>query len=197
MEIQVNVPDGESGHWKVSTFKVTEQAAHLFNIRAVFSFSHANRPIVAGVYKRLTQYGCTIMSNTQAEIDDHILFFKKAKKGGRILINGLGLGVSLTEILKSKNITSIMVIEKSKDVIKLVAPSFSKEVRVTIINADAFTWKPPKNFRYNVVWHDIWGTICYDNLPEMTKLKRKYGRRCDWQGCWAEKECKANKKGGR
>ena len=71
----------------------------------------------------------------------------------------------------------------------MVTP-YIKDKRVTIINADAFEWKPPKDQRYDVVWHDIWDNICGDNLPEMTKLHRKYGKKTDWQGSWCKYECK-------
>lgn len=194
MDIPVNIPDGISGDWEVSTFKITKENAFVFNIKALYSFSNYGRRVKAGTYKRLTCYNTTVMSNTPAEIHDHLIFFREAKRGGKILINGLGLGIVLTQILKSEGITSITVIEKSKDVIKLVAPYFSQEKRIEVIHADAFTWKPPKGTRYRVVWHDIWTTLCEDNLPEMTKLKRKYGKRCGWQGCWAEESIRKLKR---
>jgi len=78
----------------------------------------------------------------------------------------------------------VTVIEKSPDVIKLVAPSF-KGQRVEIINADAFEWRPKRGQGFNVVWHDVWNDICEDNKAEMTKLKRAYARRCGWQACWS------------
>jgi len=153
-------------------------------------FKPGNRAMLAGKYKKLTENGEVIMSNTPAEISDHLSFIWKAEKSESVLINGLGLGVALTEILKSEAPKDITVIEKSEDVIKLSAPTFLKDPRVTIIHADAFEWKPPKGKRYNAVWHDIWDNICADNLPGMTKLHRKYGRRTDWQNSWAKELCK-------
>jgi hypothetical protein len=50
-----------------------------------------------------------------------------------------------------------------------------------------------KGERYGMVWHDIWDSFCGDNLPEMTRLKRKYGRRADWQGCWGEWQCRRHR----
>lgn len=188
MNIQINIPDGKSNNWEVSTFEVSEKDAEFFNMRAVFQ--PGARIIKPGKYKKLTRDGTVVMSNTSAEIRDHLCFIWRAKDGGNILINGLGLGVALTEILKSKHVASVTVIEKSKDVIDLVAPSFSHDKRVNIIHADAFEWKTPRGIRYSVVWHDIWDTICGDNLPEMTKLHRKYGKRADWQGSWAKELCK-------
>lgn len=40
----------------------------------------------------------------------------------------------------------------------------------------------------------IWDSLCADNLEEMTKLKRRFGRRTDWQGCWGEYQCRRDKK---
>ena len=188
MEIDVNVPDGKSGVWEVSTFSVGEDEIKIYNIRAIFQ--PGNRTMKAGTYKKLTRNGNIIMSNTPSEISDHTSFIFKAKKSESILINGLGLGVALTEILKSKFIKDITVIEKSKDVIALSRDTFSKDTRVEIIHADAFEWKPPKNKKYDAIWHDIWDDICVDNLTEMTKLHRKYGKRTKWQRSWNKELCK-------
>lgn len=184
----MQIPDGKSNVWEVSSFEVSEEDASIFNIRA--AFRPGQRLIRPGKYKRLTCNGYVIMSNTPAEIGDHSRFISQAKKGGHILINGLGLGIALSVILESEHVESVTVIEKSADVIALVGPSFKYDKRVNIIQADAFTWKPPRGIRYNAVWHDIWDDICPDNLPEMTRLHRKYGKRTDWQQSWCKGECK-------
>jgi len=85
---------------------------------------------------------------------------------------------------------SVTVVEKSKDVISLVAKHYLGDHRVTIVNADAYLYKPPKGVKYDAVWHDIWDNICGDNLPEMTRLHRKYGKRADWQGSWCRSLCR-------
>ena len=189
MKIDINIPDGKSGNWAVETFTVSEDEARLENLRAAFSYS--SRGISPGTYKRLMRGGTVVMSNTPAEISDHLCFIYRSKRvGGDILINGLGLGVALSEILKSDLVRSVTVIEKSNDVINLVAGHFANDHRVSIINQDAFEFNPPKGKRYSTVWHDIWDYICSDNLPEMTRLHRKYGRRCDWQDSWCKKLCK-------
>lgn len=153
--------------------------------------SSSTRYIKAGIYKRLRRNGVVVMSNTPVEIDDCIHFIHIAK--GNILINGLGLGVVLRELLNKEDVKSIIVIEKSEDVIKLVVP-FYKDKRLTIINADALEWKPPKGQRYDFVWHDIWDDICDDNLKEMEKLHRKYSKKTDWQDSWCKKLCKKLKR---
>lgn len=193
MKIDVTVPDGKSGEWSVETFTVSEKQAEFEIIRSMFSFSGRGRRVPAGTYKRLMRSGTVVMSNTPNEIHDHILFICKAKNGRNILINGLGLGVSLKAILDSDKVESVTIIEKSPDVINLVAPSFLEDKRVTIICADALEWKPPKGQRYDAVWHDIWDDICSDNLPEMEKLHRRYGRKTYWQGSWGKALCARNR----
>ena len=54
MEIDVNVPDGKSGVWEVSTFSVGEDEIKIYNIRAMFQ--PGNRTMKAGTYKKLTSF---------------------------------------------------------------------------------------------------------------------------------------------
>jgi len=186
MNIDISIPDGSIGDYTVETFVVSEKDAQFENMRAMFSFG--SRPIDPGTYKRLTRGHTTVMSNTPCEIDDHREFiYKSEDTGGDILMNGLGLGVALTAILKFKNINSVTIVEKSKEVIDLVGMFYAQDDRVKIINNDAFDYKPTK--RFTVVWHDIWDNICADNLIGMHKLHRKYGKRTDWQGSWCRYEC--------
>ena len=188
MKIEIKVPDGKSGDWEVASFEITEQAARMFNLRQAFQGS--GREVETGHYKKLTRGGHTIMSNTIAEINDHIVFISAAEfYGGDILINGLGLGVALKKILEYDKITSVTVIEQSQDVIDLVADTYLKDTRVIIIKADALEYKASVGRRFTVVWHDIWDSITSDNLETMTTLHRKYGKRCDWQGSWSKQMC--------
>ena len=194
MKIDVTVPDGESGNWRVESFTITEDEAKFENMRSAFSFTNRGRYVYPGDYKRLMRGGTIVMSNTAAEIDDHSKFINIAKRmGGHVLINGLGLGVCLKAILESDKVEKITVIEKSQDVINLVGNSFLPDKRVVIHHCDALEYKPPKNERYAAVWHDIWDYITPENLPDMHKLHRKYGRRCEWQGSWARWLCECNR----
>ena len=189
MNIEINVPDGKSGEWEVSEFAVSNDNAKFFNLREMIHGSH--RTIEPGTYKKLTQNNYIIMSNTPAEIEDLTHFINLAS--GSILINGLGLGVALSAILKKDTVSNVTIVEKSKNVIDLVAPTYLQDKRVEIINENAFEFKPPKSKRYDFVWHDIWDDICADNLPEMTKLHRKYARKTSWQDSWCKYECKGRK----
>jgi hypothetical protein len=143
-------------------------------------------PKVGEKYTMVTRNGYLVMSDTPAEKDDHWQAWRRAK--GSCLLNGLGIGMLLKNIMEKPEVTDITVVEISQDLIDIVGPHY-KDPRVTIICADAFLYQPPKGKRYQMVWHDIWDGICADNLPEMARLHRKYGRRCDWQGSWCKYQC--------
>jgi len=188
MSVDIEVPDGVSGDWSVSTFEVSDKEAKRHSMMSAWSSSC--RPISAGTYKQLKRKNHLVMSNTPMEIRDHSWFASHARKCERVLLNGLGLGMVLKMILESETVKHVTVIEKSEDVIKLSAQTYLVDPRVEIIHADAFEWKPPRGARYGAVFHDIWDDICGDNLPEMIKLKSKYRRRTDYQECWCEDQCR-------
>ena len=199
-DIKVDVPEGHSGDWRIEKFTVDDDAAMFHNIRATFSFGGGGRDIQSGTYTRLvrgkgdirTFGGATVvMSDTPAEIRDHSYFVHKAKDN--VLINGLGLGWIVEALFQKKEVKTIVVVEKSKDVIDLVKQHYydkcPKDKYIIIVHADALEFKPQKGQRFGAVWHDIWDNICADNLEDMKKLHRKYGRHCDWQGSWCREEC--------
>jgi spermidine synthase len=174
---KVQVPEGKSGHWSVSKFTVTKESRMHF----LMGIDGMRAPDL-GRYTRLThKLRGTIMSDTSAEMRDH--YHAVGMATGSVLIMGLGLGMYLAAVLRKKHVTDVTVIEHSKDVLKLVAPTY-KDKRLTIIHANAFEWRPPAGKRYNCVWHDIWDSICIDNNEQMKVLSRRYGRLTDWQGCW-------------
>ena len=183
----MDIPNGTIGNWTVETFEVPEHSIE--NIR--LAFKPGCRTVKPGIYKQLTRSGTLIMSNTPSEKSDYRHFIRKAT--GNVLVNGLGLGCVLADLLNKTEIIKVTVIEISSDVISLIGPYFNKNSRVEIVCADAFKWNPPKGKRFNAVWHDIWDNICTDNLPEMTRLHRKYGRKTDWQDSWCKQLCKMYK----
>lgn len=183
--IPVLVPDGASGDWRVESFEVSAAESRFTQLRE--ALGHPDAYVPAGRYKRLTFRGAVVMSNTPFEARAHWDFLQHAK--GRVLINGLGLGMALSAILANDGqVTEVTVVEKAIDVIDLVGPTFAHDSRVKILHADAFTFQPMRGARFDAVWHDIWNDLCPDNLDEMRALRRKYARRAAWQGCWSQQE---------
>lgn len=178
-----DVPEGQSGKWRVTRFEVTANDVAMFALRAP---SRAGSP---GIYTKLVQdraWG-PMMSDTDAERADLVPFVNRAT--GRVLINGLGLGVGLAAVLRKPDVISVRVIEINPDIINLVAQHFSADDRIEILEADALTYRPQKGERFDAVWHDIWPDLCADNLPQMKELHRAYGKRTAWQASWGREIC--------
>jgi len=196
-EYKVDVPVGQSGKWKIERFEITQKDADRINLReSCNNHGLGYRGVVAGTYTRLcdTKYSWNLgvmMSDTPAEIADHEKAIKRAR--GNILINGLGIGVVLNACLMKPEVKHCTVVEVDPDVISLVAPHYQKKWgdRLTIVQANALTWEPPKGAKYSMIWHDIWKNICANNLVDIVDLKRKYiffKKWGGWQGCWVEKQ---------
>jgi hypothetical protein len=118
------------------------------------------------------------------------VFASDLHKGGRGLVNGLGLGCVVGAMLDS--LEHVDVVELDERIIRTIGAWYVAEYpgRVTIHHGDAYKAKWLPNTYWDVVWHDIWPTIASDNLPGMATLHRKYGRRAGWQGSWCEHEAR-------
>lgn len=148
-----------------------------------------SRLIVPGTYTGLWRGDTLVMSDTPAEMEDHLPMIRAAT--GRILIMGLGLGMVLSACLDLPSVEHATVVELSEDVIALVGPYYENRYgsRLSIVHADALTWEPPEGVYYDAIWHDIWDVAGPENLPTMYLLRQKYRQRARWQGCWAYQEC--------
>jgi len=178
-DYKVDVPEGKVGAYRIERFTVDKHGSQMSFITG------KGRGVSEGTYTRLMRGEDVVMSDTYDEVRDHHEAIWKAK--GHCLVNGLGIGMVLQAMANKPEVTMVTAIEISPEVIELVGPHYLKRFpdKVEIIQANAFEYQPPKNIRYGAVWHDIWGDMCEDNLPEMHKLHRKYGRRADWQGSWS------------
>lgn len=175
---KVDLPEMENGIWKITKFTVNSMDWHS---------ALCGRSVPIGeTFTKLTRNGTLVMSDTPAEMNDHCYAVIHAT--GSCLINGLGIGMVLKNILLKDDVTDVTVVEISQDLIDMVSPYYT-DPRITFVCCDAHDYKPPKGKRYQMVWHDIWDNICADNLPSMHRLHRKYGRRSDWQGSWARYLC--------
>lgn len=176
---KVTLPEMSKGPWRIEHFTVDQVDFH--------SMMRGRDVPMGETYTRLMRNGTLVMSDTPAECRDHLSAYWNAK--GSCLINGLGIGMILKNILTKPEVTDVTVVEISQDLIDLVSPYYT-DPRITYVCCDALTYKPEKGKRFQMVWHDIWDYICADNLPAMEYLHRKYGKRADWQGSWARYQCK-------
>lgn len=192
----VKLPAQRIGDHEIQHFTVSESAAYRSKIEAEYdSVSQAlglgNRSVEAGKYTRLMRDGDTmVMSDTPAEIRDHRKFIDKAK--GRVLIHGLGIGMCARAILLNPKVEHVLVVEKSEDVLELVAPTLREQFgdRIEFKRGDAFRWRPKPDMKWDMAWHDIWDQISDENVPEMDRLVKRFEDRvAGWQGCWLYDQC--------
>lgn len=121
------------------------------------------------------------------------------KRGGHVLITGLGLGLVVESMLQTpgSSVEKVTILEASGDVVALVAEYLETKYagRVWTHEASAFDWEPPTGEHYTVAWHDIWPNP-HDagRWPEMEILEQHYRPFCDWQGCWVRDYLEAEKK---
>lgn len=195
------IPECESANWKVERFTIEDDiTSSLFNLRLLFQ-GHGHRQVIPGTYTRLIKKGLSgpMMSDTPSELRDHEEFVRRSE--GNILLNGLGLGMVLDACLSKTSkrpmpiVTHATVIEIDPELIDLVGPYYLNKHpdKITIICADALEYQPNRGERFGAVWHDIWPYICADNLDDMKRLHRKYGRRTRYQGSWCRWECERDR----
>lgn len=176
---KVEIPEGKSGPWRIRKFTPGPEIG-MYNLRLIRD-GHRQRIVPPGTYTKLERNGSVIMSDTPAEAHEHYSIYKHAK--GRVVIGGLGIGFVLKAILSKESVTSVTVVEFSRDVIRLVKPSI-KDSRVKIIQADIMKWKPDTKEKFDAAWFDIWDTIDDENLREMRELRSR--RWAKWSGCWSQ-----------
>jgi hypothetical protein len=147
-----------------------------------------NRP--GDVHARIYQGGTLWMSDTSEERRDHARMLHRAT--GDVLVGGLGLGLFALAAMLKPEVKSVTVIEINPDVIALVEKYLRLAAgehadKLTVICADLLDWKPPKGQTWDVLWFDIWPTLCVDDLAEHTRLRRRFARRRNPGGhtdCW-------------
>jgi hypothetical protein len=180
--IKSSIPAGRSGDWSIEKFSVRPPR------------QRDNRPACfqsrAGTYTRLKKGNEVFMTDLYDEWWTQRIAIEQARmRGGDVLITGLGLGLVVASILEppGARVERVVVIERSADVIGLVAPPLESRYdgRIEVINADAFEWLPPTGQRFSVAWHDIWPNPHQPGvLAQAERLECRYAPCCAWQGNW-------------
>jgi hypothetical protein len=185
-EMTIDLPEMDTDGLKIQRFEIEPHS--IGNLRNALD----GRGTQPGVYTKLVIDGHLWMSDVDAEKRDHLepLLMMRHHKARRVLINGLGLGMVVKAALTMDHIEHIDVVERDERVATLIGPHYEKTGRVTVHHADAYAqaklWAP--GTRWDVGWSDIWADPSTDDLKDMARLNRSYGRRCDWHGCWAQRD---------
>ena len=185
--IKSDLPEGRAGDWVLERFTVPDLTTQQQKMDTRPDWAKSD----SGSYTHLRRHHETFMTDLYDEWCTQKIAMEEAlQRGGTVLITGLGLGMIVESIFNTPGcaVTHITVIEKSADVIQLVAPHLAEKYgdRLHIIHADAFTWEPSPQAHFTVGWHDIWpNPFAPETEPDMQRLQRHYQNYCDWQGSWA------------
>lgn len=192
-DYKVSVPPGVCGNWRVEPFSVSTDASRVDAMVSMFSGSA--RYVSPGIYTGLYRGASIIMSDTHDEIRDHVHFIRRAR--GSVLIAGLGLGMVLQAVARKAEVTSVTVVEKSSDVLALVANHYKSMpvvgAKLTVVHADIFGWKPAAGVRFDHAWFDIWDNLSVDNLAEMATLHRRFARIAGDKGSWGKEALRSRR----
>lgn len=174
------VPEGRSGNVEIRHMVVGKAESDFTALRAAINPGR-DLFVSQGRYAQLFVNGGIMMSDTDMEKRSNTDVCQNAS--GHVLIAGLGLGMIVHPIANKPEVKRITIVEKSPDVIKLVAPSLPK--KAAVVEGDIFTWTPAKGAKYDTIYFDIWPDITTDNLVSMAKLHRRFGR-YKAPGAWME-----------
>lgn len=194
------IPEGVSGTWEIKHKDVDEEEARNLWLMNLYKGNRDYYDAEAGLYVQLINnnaFSKLQMGDAPMERRTNLEFMRKAH--GDVLIGGLGIGLILAPLLCKEigeKVDSIRVVESIPDVIKLVKPyldKLDKFDKLEVVEADVMEYWTDD--RFNVIYFDIWPNITSDNLPEMSKLHRRWAHRMDksdpdrWLSSWRHKDC--------
>ena len=130
-----------------------------------------------------------LMSDSPQEIFLQYEEYKQAK--GKVLIGGLGLGMSPTLFAEKKEVSEVVVVEIEKDVIKLCKP---KNKKIRIINQDIWKFLEETKETFDFIYIDIhYSTGCMEYISTVLPMRKILKRRFPNTPAsfWAEEEMKS------
>jgi len=181
------VPAGASGKWAIDLVVQPERDPSVTAGEDPRPACFHYRP---GTYRRLRRGDITFMTDLYDEWYTQCAAMRESqRRGGRVLVTGLGLGLVVDAMLGAADsrVTQVTIVEYSADVIRLVGPHLKARwgSKVEVVEADAFEWKPSPGERFSVGWHDVWPDPHGDAVRDsVAKLEAHHQEHCDWQGSW-------------
>jgi len=94
----------------------------------------------------------TLTSDKPVEIYSQYISFQHMH--GDVLVGGLGLGMAAEMIRKLPAVDSVTVVEKERDIIRLIGPQLDSEIEV--VQSDLFKFLKNSNRKFDSAYYDIW-----------------------------------------
>jgi len=197
----VELPDYDAEGVVIDKMVITEAAANIDKLKAAFNPQRTDRSVDAGTYTRLTVDGQVWMTDTPAEVHDHMVVDEQLERWERptLLVAGLGIGLVVHRAITWHATERIDVVEIDPRVIRAVGPHYQQladdhGVELNIHESDVHDWRAPRGGAWDVAWFDIWPTINDDDMLEVRRLRSRFRKRVGWSGAWAQDERRAMRK---
>lgn len=191
---RLHIPEGKIGKFSVEHKPIA--AGETFDIISMRSSILEGKPPLKAVFSKpsnlhfLKEDGQIWMSDVPAEIYDASKMVNNPS--GRVLVGGLGLGYISTLLNEKKKITKLIVVEKSKEVIRLVWPHLGLDLnRCQIIQDDVFDFAKdcgPFDWIFMDIWRSTGETEFLDTVLPLRQLYRKHVKNGTRIKCWRESE---------
>lgn len=178
----------ESTSFLLEKYNLSKDEVEIMIFRDIINGRREYKGLSLGEYIRLIDKNKKeiIMSDTPMEKRTNIEFYRNAN--GKVLIGGLGIGMILLAVQKKPQIDKIVVVEKHKEIIDIVASQLPLNHKVIIINDDIFNFKTEELF--DCIYFDIWNVINREYFKEHLYLIKKYYNNLNkknlmsWIGSW-------------
>jgi spermidine synthase len=189
------MPEGKFGSAQIKHFTTTQEQSTFCKLRALLNH-RATEFISPGKYARLLVHGGVMMTDTDMERATNLELIRQAK--GHVLVGGLGLGMVVFALLAKKpKIHSLTVLEYNPDVMELVCRHLPKDPRLSVIDADGFTWKRRRlDPKFNTIYMDIWPNVGGNYGSKVAQLREHYQPMLSpkgWMGDWQTEYHRYNK----
>lgn len=184
----VKIPEGRVGKWELKTMRLAPCEAFVCNDFRVFPDGRMIPQI--GFFSRAYTYPAvlengrewmTLMPNETVTTLPAV-----SEASGKVLTYGLGLGYFAFRASEKQEVSSVTVVERSRDVIELfetrILPQFPHREKIRVICADAFDYAKTQmpdehyDFVFADIWHDVGdGKELYLKMKELESLSPKTG----------------------
>ena len=130
------------------------------------------------LFQQLIKNGEVVDTNHPEAAARHRRFVSAAR--GDVLILGLGLGVSLQQVLQKPNVEHVTVVESPRALIDLVAPAFVGNERVQFVARSFEGYSPPSGSFFDVAYFDLWRSReqFLSRQDQVNILKERFGEFC-------------------
>jgi len=179
----IKIPEGNLGKWELKTMELSPCEAFVCNDFCVFPDGRMIPQI--GFFSRTYRYPAvlendrewmTLMPNETVTTLPAVSLAK-----GKVLTYGLGLGYFAFMASQKDVVTSVTIVDRSKDVIELfqthILPQFPHKEKIRVICADAFVYAQNEmaaeayDFVFADIWHDVGdGRELYLKMKELEPL---------------------------